>query len=157
MSLEQLSISATFFGAIVALIIFRQWKSQKGSEVIANEAKTIVYKIKKLSRYYINNNYKIDRNTIKNVAEDGIVLIEDLIEILDFTYRSISNKNDKLIIISFSNTLNSNFYSYKTILNITKTDDEIKEILRAINSKYYDNNKEILKLMVAYALYKKTI
>lgn len=63
MSLEQLSISATFFGAIVALIIFRQWKSQKGSEVIANEAKTIVYKIKKLSRYYINNNYKIDRNT----------------------------------------------------------------------------------------------
>jgi len=34
-----LSAAATFIGAGVALWIFFQWKNQKGSEVIANEAK----------------------------------------------------------------------------------------------------------------------
>lgn len=48
MSLEQLSICATFFGALTALIIFNQWRMQKGSEVIANEAKTVIYNLKKI-------------------------------------------------------------------------------------------------------------
>lgn len=84
MSLEQLSICATFFGALTALIIFNQWRMQKGSEVIANEAKTVIYNLKKLSRYYNQNNYRVDRNTIKHVAKDGISLIEDLIEMMWF-------------------------------------------------------------------------
>lgn len=32
----------------VALFIFSQWKSQKGSEVIANEAKSLIINIAKL-------------------------------------------------------------------------------------------------------------
>ena len=155
MSLEQLSICATFFGALTALIIFNQWRMQKGSEVIANEAKTVIYNLKKLSRYYNQNNYRVDRNTIKHVAKDGISLIEDLIESLDFIYRSIDSRQDKVTILLFSRVLNLNFYSYKTILNLNKTDIEIGDILKDISSKYNENNKDILRLIVSYSLYKK--
>lgn len=152
---------ATIIGAgiasRVAWCISKQWKKQKGSDVVANEAKTVIYNLKKLSRYYYQNNNKVNKNTIKDVAKDGISLIEDLIESLDFIYRSIDNREDKVTILLFSRVLNSNFYSYKTILNITKTDNEIKDILKDITSKYHDNNKDILKLIVDYSLYKKTI
>jgi hypothetical protein len=148
---------ATLFAILGAFEISRDWRNQKGSEVVANEAKTVIYNLKKLSRYYYQNNYKVDRNTIKDVAKDGVSLIEDLIESLDFIYRSIDNRKDKVTILLFSRVLNSNFYSYKTILNINKTDSEIKDILKDINSKYNDNNKDILRLIVDYSLYKKTI
>lgn len=39
---------ATFVGAGVALYISCQWKNQKGSEVIANEAKEYIYNLSKL-------------------------------------------------------------------------------------------------------------
>lgn len=155
MTLEQLSICATFFGALTALVIFNQWRKQKGSEVIANEAKLVIYNVRKLSKYYNKNNYKFNRDTIKVVAKDGICLIEDLIENIDFIYKSIDNRKDKLTIISFNRILNLNYWSYKTILDLNKSDTEIKEILKEINSKYSD--KAIIRLMLNYSLYKKNI
>ena len=48
MQIDQLNTIATFFGALVALIIFINWKKQKGSEVISNEAKKAFHLIKNI-------------------------------------------------------------------------------------------------------------
>jgi hypothetical protein len=58
MQIDQLNTIATFFATLVALIIFINWKKQKGSEVISNEAKETFYLVKPTSA----NQYCIRRH-----------------------------------------------------------------------------------------------
>lgn len=52
MELEQLNIIATFFSGLVALVIFTQWNKQKGSEVVANEAKAVITDLFELNKIF---------------------------------------------------------------------------------------------------------
>lgn len=45
MTLEQLNICATFIATLSALIIFLQWRKQKGSEVLSNLSLSIDNKL----------------------------------------------------------------------------------------------------------------
>lgn len=51
--LEQLNIIATFFSGLVALVIFTQWNKQKGSEVVANEAKSVIIDLFELYKIFL--------------------------------------------------------------------------------------------------------
>lgn len=85
MTLEQLNICATFIATLSALIIFLQWRKQKGSEVLSNLSLSIDNKL-----YHIVDIY------------NDLELI--LINIVDLNL----DKNNQLDVINRLNNLNRN-------------------------------------------------
>jgi len=146
---------ATFTGAGVACFIFYQWKNQKSSEVIANEAKELIYCLNEctnLSRH-IENKYKTKSSHIENLELKYCDKVIDIEYKLETFHNLINAKYNKI-----DSTLKSLIESYK------RADREFNDSVREsspldnVNDKLREsidkNNK--LKLYISlYALYKK--
>lgn len=84
--------------AVVAILIYRGWNSQKGSEVIANEAKNVLVTIEKIEilqgdiRFWlgltseINENKLQDFSKLKDSLENSILLLNHAIDDHDFNF-----------------------------------------------------------------------
>lgn len=84
--------------AVVAILIYRGWNSQKGSEVIANEAKNVLVTIEKIEilqgdiRFWLGLTSKINENKLqefsklKDSLENSILLLNHAIDDHDFNF-----------------------------------------------------------------------
>jgi hypothetical protein len=153
---------ATVYAAHIALLISNQWRSQKGSEVLAISAKNAIIEIEnlddqllyigqRLSKYQNHEDLKlkiteIDRKQLNNLLNFISTLIDQ------DTSKLITQYNKKYIHLSFR----INFY----ISNINSNENENEERLNMVFEKYeiYSLEKDLLiEKLKDYALYKKTI
>jgi hypothetical protein len=148
---------------IVALFIFRQWNKQKGTEVIANEAKLLTYDLLDIKKIVIeieNSNVK-DIHKLYNEYKSLCAQIENKINFLDIDL--ITNKNRYKLnnyIESKDKLLNKIKY-YKN----KKTENTLAEFLIFIaltNSqednfikKFKQSIDEIISISKILSLYKK--
>lgn len=84
--------------AVVAILIYRGWNSQKGSEVIANEAKNVLVTIEKIEilqgdiRFWLGLTSEINENKLqefsklKDSLENSILLLNHAIDDHDFNF-----------------------------------------------------------------------
>lgn len=160
MELEQLNIIATFFGALVALIIFNQWKNQKGSEVISNEAKEIFNLVEKIPskrnsvmedmlKMSIHNNVPNDFDGERFTSFRDINI--DIIKRLQLIKFKNKNKTTLKIINDFE-------VSYINFAKLYHQSIPIGlEELIDNNKKYEKNCTELKNDMYEYSLYIKTL
>lgn len=152
---------STIIGAVIAsataLYISRQWRNQKGSEVIANEAKSLFYDVcehKKHIDYILN--YEVTKNgLIKAVVgiENLIITINDKIS---FLYENIDDNERKYSLYFYKKSINnineyiSRLVDEKEYENINDLVEEIKQGLEINLDKpdsYFTNYKiSLIKL-----------
>jgi hypothetical protein len=161
MQIDQLNTIATFFGTIVALIIFINWKKQKGSEVISNEAKKAFHLIKNIS----NQKNLVLEDMLKMAVENQEPLTPNDFDKARFEiFRDLNVEIIKnLDLIAFENkdqetlTIIENYTnSYKNfgILYVRPTTTE--KVLELHT--FYNDNIDCLKIeLYKYILFKKTI
>ncbi|WP_151815023.1 hypothetical protein [Acinetobacter soli] len=89
---------STGIPAVVAILIYRGWNSQKGSEVIANEAKNVLVAIEKIEilqgdiRFWLGLTSEINENKLqefsklKDSLENSILLLNHAIDDHDFNF-----------------------------------------------------------------------
>lgn len=155
-----LSAATTLFTGIVAIFIFKKWKSQKGSEVISIEAKKIFKSIDQISTVL-----SVVFEDMLKMAIDGKVPIEfpkenfinfrtlniDIIKSLDL----IIFKNEDKQTISIVNKFNDN-YRALAMLYHKQGKIQLNDMLEC-KEKYVSSAKALKDEMYKYALYKKTI
>ncbi|WP_277560460.1 hypothetical protein [Acinetobacter beijerinckii] len=161
MQIEQLNTIATFFGVLTALIIFKNWKKQKGSEVISNEAKEAFHLIKSLP----NQKNTVLEDMLKMAIENQEPLVPNDFDKSRFENYMKSNVEiiKKLDLIAFENkdkkTLNiikKYTDSYKNFATLYYRPTTTKKVLELHTQ--YDESLTSLKIeLYKYILYKKTI
>lgn len=161
MQIDQLNTIATFFTTLVALIIFINWKKQKGSEVISNEAKETFYLVKSLPQQpsiVLEDILKMAiENSSPNVPNDfdkaRFEMFRDLnIEIIKKLDLIAFNNEDQETLAIIENYTNS----YKNFDILYSRPTTTKNILELHT--LYKDNMDCLKIeLYKYILYKKTI
>jgi hypothetical protein len=161
MQIDQLNTIATFFGALVALIIFINWKKQKGSEVISNEAKEAFHLITSIP----NQKNLVLEDMLKMAVENQEPLVP-----IDFDKARFEIFRDlnleiikKLDLIAFENkdqetlTIIENYTnSYKNFGILYVRPTTTKNVLELHT--FYNDNIDCLKIeLYKYILFKKTI
>lgn len=137
---------ATFGGTGVALYIFKQWRSQKGSEVISKVAQELIIKDMELHEY---------------VSEIKSKELEELkYKLLNYSnninlFIKLIDNNDN---ISFLNEVYDNYRDnlFKYLCNENFNENEFKKKYKEVFNKYKD--KEVNKyhvLLISYIKYKK--
>lgn len=154
---------ATLIATIVAICIFKQWRNQKGSEVIANEANEIV---KNLSVLHENIKYITTHSINKNYALSMFKDIEDLSnknkrELL-FLKASIVNENLEKLLDNFlkheRGLLITIEYSLKIHSNINDFLNEMMENKRIGELKLYTVYlDDLITIIRPYSLYKERV
>lgn len=161
MQIEQLNTVATFLGVFAALIIFINWKKQKGSEVISNEAKEAFHLIKNLPN---QRNFVLE-DMLKMAVENQEPLVPndfdkarfemfrdlnvEIIKKLDLI--AFENKDRKTLAI-IENYANS-YENFGILYTRPTTTTKILEL-----HTLYKDNLDFLKMeLYKYILYKKTI
>lgn len=157
---DLLSILGTLITGLIALHIFNQWKSQKGSEVLAIEAKEIFSLIEQIPpkknevfedmmKMSIHNNVPNDFDKERFIGFRAInVDIIKRSELIKF-----KNKHkDTLKFIEIFNESYREFASYYHQSNPINLDELLKS-----EQKYKMSYEELKKDMYEYSLYKKTI
>lgn len=101
MTLEQLNICATFIATLSALIIFKQWRKQKGSEVLSNLSLNLDSKLHNIIDIYnelelilinivdlnLDNNDHLDViNRLNNLNRNISLIVSDLKKINRYKY-----------------------------------------------------------------------
>ncbi|WP_228146839.1 hypothetical protein [Acinetobacter sp. ANC 4470] len=161
MQIEQLNTIATFFGALVALIIFINWKKQKGSEVISNEAKEAFHLVKSLphqTNIILENMLKMAiENATPNVPNDfekyRFENFKDLnVEIIKKLDLITFNNKDRKTLTIIENYMNS--YKNFGILYFRPT---TTKIVLELHTRYKDDLNCLKTELYKYILYKKTI
>lgn len=160
MELEQLNIIATFFGALVALIIFNQWKNQKGSEVVSNEAKEIFNLVEKIPsrknivledmmKMSIHNNVPndFDKERFASFRDINIDIIKRL--------QLIKFKNKNQTTLKIINDFEVSYSDFAKLYHRSKT-IELKELFEN-KGKYEKSCTKLKNDMYEYSLYIKTI
>ncbi|MFW1690126.1 hypothetical protein ACG9H2_09150 [Acinetobacter ursingii] len=161
MQIEQLNTIATFFGVLVALIIFKNWKKQKGSEVISNEAKEVFHLIKSLTnqkntvledmlKMAIENQESLvpndfDKSRFENYRKSNV----EIIKILNLI--AFDNKDKKT-----QNIINKYTDSYKNFALLYYRPTTTKKILE-LHTQYDESLTSLKTELYKYILYKKTI
>jgi hypothetical protein len=163
MTLDQLSICATFFGALVALIIFNQWRKQKGSEVIANEATEIVKNLALSlddTRYLFNYPFYTNKENALQRLESLKLLIKKNKRELLFLRASIEDKLLDSFLDVFLNCENSLIIDIEYLISCHKDHDFLKQI-DSKKSKELDNYSNHLDNLITivrpYSLYQKKV
>ena len=127
---------STIIGAGIAsataLYISRQWRDQKGSEVIANEAKSLFYDVCEHRKHidYILN-YEVTKNgLIKAVVgiENLIITINDKIS---FLYENIDDNERKYSLDFYKKSIN-NLNEYISKLVDEKEYENINDLVKEI-------------------------
>lgn len=119
------SAIATFFGGGAVVWVYQQWKNQKGSEVIANEAKDVLIDIKELKAIFlqlIGYRYKYESEEAVAINISKLTTLStSTIKKLMFISESIEDL-DKINTISQSIALLQSVY--KQIGKIIFSDEE---------------------------------
>ncbi|WP_180644928.1 hypothetical protein [Acinetobacter bereziniae] len=178
---------ATIIGAIVAIYIFTQWRNQKGSEVLANEAKNTILllnKFNKLNDYIHNllsdikviNKHKIGEE-LENIKLEGKVIHESMDFIEDCLTQLKIHQDESMInnVLGFRREINKYISIHENMdelinKNITITDDGSIEFIEQDNQYSFELNninininnhvQDLKSKLIPYALYqniKKTI
>lgn len=149
------SLLAALTASCTALYISNRWSRQKGSEVLASEAKEIIFLINDLSRLLKYNIESIDNqaDTYKKFNS----LFDDLISKVGFMYSSISNKKNKKIIMNYSLSLIVFKQKFESAYKKSgDNQDLVKETYIVFEDTYKVQKQKIHKVIVQYALYKST-
>ena len=159
---------ATLIGAgiasFVAWCISKQWKNQKGTEVIANEAKTIFYEVCEFHKHidYIIN-YEVTEKGLINAFDKIENLSVDINNKLLFLEENIDDKN----LQSYRRSLNKLILYISSLIESsesTNPSDIKNDILDGLNinlnkpDSYYKNYKFsfefVKKTLIDISLYK---
>ncbi|WP_228157522.1 hypothetical protein [Acinetobacter sp. AM] len=161
MQIDQLNTIATFFGALVALIIFINWKKQKGSEVISNEAKEAFHLIKSIH----NQKNVVLEDMLKMAVENQEPLVPNDFDKTRFeTFKDLNIEIiKKLDLIAFENkdqetltTIENYTNSYKNFGIVYVRPTTTKNVLE-LHALYNDNIDGLKIELYKYILFKKTI
>ena len=160
MSLEQLNIVASFFGALTALVIFTKWKNQKGSEVVAIEAREVFNLIERIPKYSakvledmlsmsihgkVPNDFDTQRfNTFRDVN----------VEILK-RLKLIGFKNNHKDTIKLINQFEESYKNFSEFYH--QSNPIIMDVMLSCEANYKDSFTSLKNEMYSYALYIKTI
>lgn len=161
MQIDQLNTIATFFATLVALIIFINWKKQKGSEVISNEAKETFYLVKSLPQ----QTSIVLEDMLKMAIENASPNVPNDFDKARFErFRDLNVETiKKLNLIAFDNKdqetlaiIENYTNSYKNFGILYSRPTTTKNILELHT--LYKGNMDCLKIeLYKYTLYKKTI
>lgn len=165
MTLEQLSICATFIATLSALVIFSQWRKQKGTEVISNEAKLIINDLNiiyetahKLQDLFLAGRIEELKDQIKlfvqqrNDIDSRMSLFNTLVEV------SFNKVDSKLEGYKEDHLQCSVFLQGNINKLIESTDNfryENQGIVVERRGQYQDFNIKMKKYLANYSLYKK--
>lgn len=157
---DGVSAIATLIAAWVAIRSFNKWTNQKGSEVIANEAKAIFELLEEMpSRsnavleemmaMVLHNKAPVDFDD-KAHAEDFKTLYVEIIRKLDLLKFKNQDKYTIEIIDNFKEC------SAQYFINYYRKSPDLEKILKT-HTQYEDSLNHLKNEMYEYALYKKTI
>jgi len=147
MTLEQLNICATFFGALVALIIFNQWRNQKGSEVLSAKCEELLLDINIFYEILINN-YVLFISCITSNNDDQ----EFWNTRADFHKKYVKIKNNINIVCLYKDDKNLKYINEK----ITNIFEKYENLVLA-SEKKKDNyhlltSENIIKILTVYTI-----
>jgi len=161
MQIDQLNTIATFFATLVALIIFINWKKQKGSEVISNEAKETFYLVKSLPQ----QTSIVLEDMLKMAIENASPNVPNDFDKARFErFRDLNVETiKKLDLIAFDNKdqetlaiIKNYMNSYKNFGILYARPTTTKNMLE-LHTLYKDNIDCLKTELYKYILYKKTI
>lgn len=151
------SAIAGFVGAGVALFISQQWKDQKGSEVIANEAKEVIKELLDFSTK--QQNFIHFMTQFKEIDSDNFTRLQDqnsdIYKRLVFIENSIDIKNFKKTIFDY-NLINQKIFKDISQVPDVIIADEYKKLIEKIGLQREFNLSKCLQLtdlIRPYALY----
>lgn len=149
---------ASILAAGTALYISNKWSKQKGSEVVASEAKEIIYKLKDIQRFFSTYNETIRDDNCDEIINEYKLLHSELVHKIDFLFKSIENKSDKRKLLEFVLALQiDSILRTKRIINKTKKGEEINDIFKMMAENFNNNQVNIIPILMKYALYRVSI
>lgn len=159
---------ATLTTGVIALCIFRQWRDQKGSEVIANEAKLIINELSKSLKLSEDlfysfmgenpNSYEINKSSLYNIIHNSIKYQLDTLGHLIYIQNKGKRDNNLYEVIAAHN---QSYYIFNGKLNYANenkdkiTNDEVNKQIITAFSDYRDLNLKLKSYLANYALYRK--
>ncbi|MCH7294111.1 hypothetical protein [Acinetobacter higginsii] len=146
---------AACIASFTAFKISNRWSNQKGSEVIANEAKEAIYQINELSKFYQQYLNNFNPQNLDILLNEHQLIFKDLIHKIDFIFNTPINRDDRKILLEVA--LNLNKYNILCIgkLDSNKTHAELEELLLRAFNDFSVQKKILIKLLMDYALFKK--
>jgi hypothetical protein len=155
-----LSWTATMFATIALLYTFNSWKKQKGSEVVANEAKELISKIiyikeeiqKIIIESCMDSENNINKEKYRKLKDLYLSVSKDIIFI-----ESIIDSESKILISNYLKSFFSLIVFSDLLFSEEKEDREfiINSILEKFDS-FQKNTNHLLDELKNYALYIKT-
>lgn len=138
--------------ATIAIIIFWQWRTQKGSEVIAKEARELIIHLSKLASVESTMSNLIYKNHIKDLSNEFKKYKELKEQTSDsFTFFSMCIQDDPTTRYYLSEYLAS-------CINFIKEIDQYITDKDSFDDRKYTNSNALFeanKLLLNYSLYKK--
>lgn len=151
-------IAATIAASIASFTAFKisdRWNNQKGSEVIANEAKEAIYQISELSKFYQKNLNNINPSNVEEIINEYQIIFKDVIHKIDFIFNSPINRDDKKNLLEVALNFGTSNIIYIDKLNSKKTSAELEELFLDSFKNFTKQKQIIIKILMDYALYKK--
>jgi hypothetical protein len=151
-------IAASIAACIASFTAFRisnRWNNQKGSEVIANEAKEAIYQIGELSKFYQKNLDNINPSDVEAMISDYQLVYKDVIHKIDFIFNSPISQDDKKILLEVAFNLGTSNIIFIEKLDSKKTKEELKESLQTSFNNFSKQKQKLIKILMDYALFKK--
>lgn len=145
---------ATFTGAGVALFISWQWKHQKASEVIANEAKKFIVNLSILQSLQSEIHKIIYESNGYNGANKEIENFKEIHKLLNDSAIMLGESLKDTAISHYSSTVMAQAIIFEKDIDKYKNGEISLEKIRLINP---NDAKIITDIYIDYALYKKTI
>lgn len=146
---------------IMGIVVYWIWHKQKGKEVIANEAKSIILKIievEKLNNSISNKIAYMNEKTNTKLLKDEILEFQyktdDLHRDFDFIYEIIKNKDIKKVLDKYLAQSTLSIVRYNALLKSEISKENKRDVAIGLQREYINCGIKIKKYLMKYILYK---
>lgn len=148
---------------LVAYFVYDKWHEQKGSEVIANEAKDLILKIieveklnNSISNFIAFKNNDEEKDHIKAIIKEFKEKTDNLHQYFDFIVEVIHEKEDiKGLLDKYLEQSTLSIVRYNALLEANNPQDSIKKVALGLQHVYINMGNSIKSKLIDYVLYKK--